>query len=78
MHPQTPLLTFGGTVLKESDNLVILGVAFHSKMTFLNHLRTISRVAGEYSMIDRFLGDAFRGFVLLILGFVLLGCRYTS
>ena len=34
MHPQSPALTIGGTVLKESDDLVILGVTFYSKMTF--------------------------------------------
>ena len=28
MHPQSPPLTIGGTVLKESDVLVILGVTF--------------------------------------------------
>ena len=28
MHPQSPTLTTGGTVLKESDDLVILGVTF--------------------------------------------------
>ena len=33
MHPQSPLLTIGGTVLKESDDLVMLGVSFDSKMT---------------------------------------------
>ena len=33
MHPQSPPLTIGGTVLKESDDLVILGVTFDSKMT---------------------------------------------
>ena len=26
MHPQSPSLSIGGTVLKESDNLVILGI----------------------------------------------------
>ena len=31
MHPQSPPLTIGGTVLKESDDLVILGVTFDSK-----------------------------------------------
>ena len=30
MHPQSPPLTIGGTVLKESDDLVILGVTFDS------------------------------------------------
>ena len=34
MHPQSPPLAIGGTVLKESDHLVILGVTFDSKMTF--------------------------------------------
>ena len=34
MHPQSPPFTIGGTVLKESDDLVILGVTFDSKMTF--------------------------------------------
>ena len=38
MHPQSPPLTIGGTVLKESDNLVILRVTFDSKMTFEKHL----------------------------------------
>ena len=33
MHPQSSPLTIGGTVLKESDDLVILGVTFHSKLT---------------------------------------------
>ena len=30
MRPQSPALTIGGTVLKESDDLVILGVIFDS------------------------------------------------
>ena len=34
MHPQSPPLTIGGTVLKEYDDLVILEVTFDSKMTF--------------------------------------------
>ena len=34
MHTQLPTLTIGGTVLKESDDLVILGVTFGSKITF--------------------------------------------
>ena len=39
MHPQSPPLTIGGTVPKESDDLVILGVTFDSKITFEKHLR---------------------------------------
>ena len=42
MHSQSPPLTIGGTVLKESDDLVILGVTFDSKMIFENHLRSVS------------------------------------
>ena len=34
MHPQPLSLTIGGTVLKESDDIVILGVTFDSKITF--------------------------------------------
>ena len=45
MHPQSPPLTIGGTALKESDDLVILGVTFDSKMTFEKHLRSVSREA---------------------------------
>ena len=45
MHPQSPPLTIGGTVLKESDDLVILGVTFDSKMTFEKHLLSVSRAA---------------------------------
>ena len=48
MHPQSPPLTIGGTVLKESDDLVILGVKFDSKMTFEKHLRSVSRAKTWY------------------------------
>ena len=46
-HPQSPSLTIGGTVLKESDDLVILGVTFDYKMTFEKHLRSVSRAASQ-------------------------------
>ena len=36
---QSPPLTIFGTVLKESDDLAILGVTFDSKITFEKHLR---------------------------------------
>ena len=68
MHPQSPVLTIGGTVLKESDDLVILGVTFDSKMTFDKHLRSVSRASSQWLGIlrkswqvfhdDYFLGDA--------------------
>ena len=77
MHPQPPPLTIGGTVLKESDDLVILGVTFDSKLTFEEHLRSVSRAASQRLGIlskywkvfhDRsLLGRCFRGFVLPVL-----------
>ena len=42
MHPQSPPLAIFETILKESDDLVILGVTFNSKMTFEKHIRSIS------------------------------------
>ena len=53
MDPQSPALTIGGTVLKESDDLVILGVTFDSKMTFEMHLRSVSRAASQLLTILR-------------------------
>ena len=41
MHPQSPPLTIGGTVLEESVVLFILGVTFNSKMTFEKHLCSV-------------------------------------
>ena len=76
MHPQSPALTIGGTVLKESDDFVMLGVTFDSKMTFEKYLRSVSRAASQRLGIlkscqvfhDRqLLGRRFRGFVLPIL-----------
>ena len=45
MHRQSPPLAIGGTVLKVSDDIVILGVTFDFKMTFEKHLRSVSRAA---------------------------------
>ena len=77
MHPLSPPLAIGGTVLKESDDLVILGVTFDSKMTFEKHLRSVSRAASQRLGILRkswrvlydrlILGRCFRGFVLPVL-----------
>ena len=47
MHPQSLPLTISGTVLKESDDLDILGVTSDSKMTFEKHLRSVSKTASE-------------------------------
>ena len=74
MHPQSPWLTIGETLLKESD-LVILGVTFDSKMTFEKHLRSVSRAASQRLRILRkswrvfhdrsLLGRCFRFFFVL-------------
>ena len=75
MHPKSPALTIGGTVLMESDDLVILGMTFDSnKMTFEKHLRSVYRAASQRLGILRkswqvfhdrlLLGRCFRGFVL--------------
>ena len=63
--------------LKESDNLVIFGVTFDSKMTLEKHLRLVSRAASQRLGILRkswrvfhdrsHLGRWFRGFVLAVL-----------
>ena len=77
MHPQTPPLTIGGTVLKESDDLVILEVTLHSKITLEKHLHSVSKAASQRLGIlnkpwrvfhDRsLLGGCFRSFVLPVL-----------
>ena len=77
MHPQSAPLTIGGTVQKESDDLVILGVTFDSKMAFEKHLRSVSRAASQRLGILRkscrvfhdraLLVRCFRGFVLKVL-----------
>ena len=69
MHHQSPPLTTGGTVLKESEDLVILGVTSDSKMTSraasqrLGILTKFWRVFHDRSL----LGRCFRGFVLPVL-----------
>ena len=47
MHSQSPALTIDRTVLKQSDDLVILGVTFDSKTTFEKHLRSVSIAASQ-------------------------------
>ena len=77
MHPQSPILTIGETVQKESNDLVILEVTLDSKMTFEKHLRSVSRAAPQRLGILRkswrvfhdrsLLGRCFRGFILAVL-----------
>ena len=50
---QSPPLNIGGTVLKESDDLVILGVTFNSEINFEKHLCLVSRAASQRLSIFR-------------------------
>ena len=47
MHPQSLALIIDRTVLKESDDLVILRVTFDSKMTFYKHLCSVQRAGSQ-------------------------------
>ena len=47
MNRQSPSAMIDGTVLKESDDINILGVTFDSKMTIEKHLRSASRAASQ-------------------------------
>ena len=80
IHPQSHPITIGRTVLKESDDLVILGVTFDSKLTFEKHLPLISSGASQRLCILRkswlvlkqlndrsLLERCFPGFVLAVL-----------
>ena len=78
-----PLITIGGTVLKESDDLVLLGIVrdIFSKMTFEKRLRLVSGAASQRFVILRKSWRVFCGRSLLgrcFLGFVLLVLEYCS
>ena len=77
MYPKSPALSIVRTVLEESDDLVILGVTFDSKMTFEKPLRTVSRAASQWLCILRkscqvfydrlLLASCFQSFLLPVL-----------
>ena len=77
MRPQSSSLTICETVLKESDDFVILGKTFDYKLTFEKHLRLVSRAASQRLGIlmmswrvvhDRSLLErCFLGFILSVL-----------
>ena len=81
MHPQLRSLSIGGTVLKDSDDLVIMVVTFDSKMTFEKHLHSVSRTASQRLGIFRKSWRVFYGRSLLgrcFMGFVLPDLKYCS
>ena len=90
MHMESPTLTILGTLLKESDDLVILGVTFDTKMIIEKRLRSVSRAASQRFGILRVAWQVFYGRLLLVRCFrgcsarcgvlffrMMFGCRYV-
>ena len=75
--PVTPL-TIDGTLLKQSDDLVILGVTFDSKMTFEKHLPSVSTAASQRLGILRKSWRVFHDRSLLGRFFRVLSCQFSS
>ena len=69
VHPQITSLTLDGTVLKESADLVILGVTFDAKITFEKHLRSVSSAAAQRLGIMRKSWQVFHDRWLLLRSF---------
>ena len=81
VHPQLTPLTLDGTVLKESADLVILGVTSDAKMTFEKHLSSVSSAAVQRLGIMRKSWQIFHDRSLLLRSFwsfVLLVLEYCS
>ena len=53
VHPQLTPLTLDGTLLKESADLIILGVTFNAKMTFENRIHSVSSTTAQRLCITR-------------------------
>ena len=68
-------MTLDGTVLKESADLVILGVTFDAKMTFEKHFRSVSSAAAQRLGIMRNFWQVFQDWSLLLRS---LCCRFWS
>ena len=80
MHNASPVtpLTIARTVLKESDDLVMLGVTFDSKMTLEKHLRLVSRAASQRLGTLRKSWRVFHDRSLLGRCFRVLSCQFCS
>ena len=81
VHPQLTPLTLDVTVLKESADLVILGVTSDAKMTFQKHLRSVSSAAAQRFGIMRQSWQVFHDRSLLQIcfwSFVLQVLEYCS
>ena len=66
VHPQLTSLILDGTVLKESADLVILGVTFDAKTTFEKHLRSVSSAAAQRLGIMRKSWQVFHDLSLIL------------
>ena len=77
MHPQSPAFIIGRTVLKESDDLVILGVTFDTKMTFEKHL-SVSRIVSHRLGILRKSWQVLHDRLLVGRCFRVLSCPFCS
>ena len=69
VHPQLTPLTLYGTALKESADLVILGLTFDAKMTFERHLCSVSSAAAQRLGIMRKSWQVFHDRSLLLRSF---------
>ena len=73
---QLTRLTLDGTVLKESADLVIMGVTFDAKMTFEKHLHSVSSAAAQRLGIMRKSWQVFHDRSLLLRSFWSLSCGF--
>ena len=78
VHPQLIPLTLDGTVLKESTDLVILGVTFDAKITCEKYLRSVSCAAAQRLGIMRKSWPVFHDQSLLLRSLGALSCRFWS
>ena len=69
VHPQLAPLTLDLTVLKESADLVILGLTFDAKMTFEKHLLSVSSAAAKRLGFIRKSWQVFHDRLLLLRSF---------
>ena len=76
MHPQSPPLTLGETVLGESVDLHIFGVTVDPMMTFEKHLPTVSSTASQLPSILRKSLQVFHDQSVLVKFFRGLSCQF--
>ena len=78
IHPQLPPLTLDGTVPNESADHVLLGVTVDAKITFEQHLHSVSSAAAQRLGLTRKSWQVFYVWSLLQRYFGALSCRSWS